>query len=109
MFRPYIRALDNLEPRGIEPGKQLRPRPQSQVLREIRKDQPALAPWLQMRRQRTEEAAQHLTPGVVDATLDGRTRPRRNPGRIADHERRPPFRVQIRVEYLHALQQPETL
>src|ERR1700693_3734666 len=98
MFRPYIPALNNLEPRGIEPSKQLRPRPEAQVLREIRKYQPALASWLQMRRQRAQESAQHLTPGVVDAALEGRTRPRGNPGRIAHHERRPSFGKQIRLE-----------
>ena len=43
MFRPHIASIHDLQPCRVERGEQLRPRPQAQVLREIRKDQPALA------------------------------------------------------------------
>ena len=79
------------------------------MLREVRKDQPALAPRLQVRGQRAQEPTQHATLGVVDPALDGRARPRGNPRRVANHERGPICGKKIRPHDLHSLRQPETL
>jgi hypothetical protein len=96
-FGCAIASIHDLQPRSIERSEQLGARFQAQVLREIRKRHPALARWLQARRQRAQELPWHATAGVVDCALDGRARPRGNPGRAAYDERGPPFRKEVRL------------
>src|SRR6267378_6899055 len=109
MFGPYIASIHDLQSCRVERSEQLRSWPQAQVLRQVRKDYPALTPWLQVRGQRAQEPTQHATLGVVDPLLDGRTRSRGNPGWVANHERGPPFGKEIRLYHFHLLRQPETL
>ncbi len=61
------------------------------MLRQVGQDQPPLAARLQMLRQRRQKSTQHPAVGIVDSVFHGRARPRGNPGRVADHERRAAF------------------
>src|SRR3984893_19296056 len=107
MFRPYIAAIHDLQSCRVERTEQLRSWPQAQVLREVRKNKPALTPRLKVRGERVQEPTQHATLGVVDPALDGRARPRGNPGGVANHEGGPPCGEKIRLHDFHLLRQPE--
>jgi hypothetical protein len=77
------------------------------MLRQVRKDQPALTTRLQMPWQGLEKSAQHSAFGVVDSVFHGRARPRGNPWRVADHERRATFGKKVRVHDNDAFRKPE--
>ena len=62
---------------------------------QVRQDQPAFAAGCQMRRQTAEKSAQHAAVGVVDRIFDRRAGSRRQPRRIADHQRGPSRREQV--------------
>jgi len=109
MFRPHIASSHDLQPCRVERSEQFRPRPQAEVLREIRKDQPALSPWRQVRGQCAQEAAQHAAVGVIDPPLERRARPRGNPGRVAYHQRGPSLREQIRQHDFRLLGEPKAI
>src|SRR5688572_5722890 len=77
------------------------------MLRQVGKDQPPLAARLQMSWQRAQKSTQHSALGVIDSVFHGRARPRGNPWRVADHERRATFGKQVRLHDIDAFRKPE--
>src|SRR4051794_7625718 len=84
MSRLYIVSANDAQSRSFELFEQPRAGSQTEVFRQVGKDQPALAARLQMVWQRPQEAAQHPAFGIVDSIFQGRARPRGNPWRVAD-------------------------
>jgi hypothetical protein len=72
------------------------------VLGQVGENQPAFAARLQVLRQRFEKSAQHPAIGIENSIFHGRTRPRRYPRRIADHQRRAAFGKEIRLDDIDA-------
>lgn len=69
MLWPQIASIHDRKACRVERSKQCRSWPQAQVLRQVRKDQPALAPSLQVRGSeprnlRKHATADRLAPGV---------------------------------------------
>ena len=107
MSRRHIVSAQHAQSRSLELFEQLRAGPQAEMLRQVGKDQPPLTARLQMRWQPAQESAQHPAFGIVDSVLHGRARPRGNPGRVADHERRATFGKKVRLHDLDAFRKPE--
>ena len=108
VFRPYFTSTHDNQPRGFKRTEQLGPGSQAQVLREIGQNQPPLAPWLQVRRQRTQEPEQHAAIRVIDPALDRGAGTSGNPWWIAYNERGAPLGKQIGLYNLHLFLQPQT-
>jgi methionyl-tRNA synthetase len=100
-LRYYLAAKLNATQAGpINHCQQFLARTQAEMLGEVRQDQPALAAWFQMRRQPAEKTAQHPAVRIVDRMFDRRTRPRRQPRRIAHYQRCAPGRKQVGLHQL---------
>ena len=107
MSRRHIVSAQDAQSRSLELFEQLRAGPQAQMLRQVGKDQPPLTARLQMLWQLRQESAQHSAFGIVDSVFHGRARPRGNPWRVADHERRATFGKKVRLHDIDAFRKPE--
>src|SRR4051812_12659146 len=107
MSRLHIVSTYDAQSRTFDLFEQPRAGSQSQVFREVGKDQPALAARPQMVRQRPQESAQHSAFGIIDSVFQRRARPRGNPWRIADNERRATFGKKIRLHDFDVVRKPE--
>jgi hypothetical protein len=104
--RHFVSAYD-AQSRGLEGFEQLRAGPQTEVLRQVGKDQPPLTARLQMLRQRREKSAQHAAFGIEDSAFHGRAWPRGNPWRVADNERCATFWKKVRLYDIDVFRKPE--
>src|SRR5258706_12188722 len=95
MARTHVDAINDLQPRALDRVDELPARPKAEMLREIGKDQPALATGLEVRWQRVQESPQHAAFRIVDPVLQRRARARRYPRGVANHERRAPSGKQV--------------
>src|SRR5215472_1482464 len=107
MSRRHIVSTHDAQPRNLEFSEQLHAGPQTEVLRQVGKDQPPLAARLQMPRQRSEKSAQHSAVEIVDSVFHGRARPRRNPWRVADNKPRATFGKKVRLHDIDTIRKPE--
>jgi hypothetical protein len=107
VLRSGIQPAEHLQAGAGDPAQEFVARTQFEVFGDIGNDQPAFAARCQVRGQSAEKAAQHARIGVVDRVFDGRTRLRRQPGRIADNQRGTAGREQIGFDDLHFCGQPE--
>ena len=109
MHWAHIVALQHAQAACSDPPEQLRAGAQAQMLCQIGQHQPAFAAGRQVRRQPRQKGLQHAAAFVVHRMLDGRARPRRHPGRVADDERRLPFGEQVHVLQRDLLGQAQPL
>src|SRR5579863_3836733 len=107
MSRRDIVPAQDAQSRSLEGFEQLSAGPQTEALRQVGKDQPPLTAKLQMLGQRPQESVQHSAFGIVDSVLHGRARPRGDPWRVADNERRATFRKEVCLHHVDALRKPE--
>ena len=107
MSRLHIVSSNDAQSGSLEPFEQPRARSQAQVFRQVGKDQPALAARLQMVRQRPQESAQHLAFVIVYSVFQRRARPRGNPWRITDDERRATVGKKVRLHDIDAVRKTE--
>ena len=107
MSRGHIVSAHDAQTRSREILEQACAGPQTQMLRQIGKDQPPLTSWREMPWQRLQKSAQHLAVGIVDSIFHGRARPRGNPLRISDHERRATVGKKVRQHDIDAFAEPQ--
>jgi hypothetical protein len=107
MSRRYLVSADDAQSGGFERFEQLRAGSQTEMLRQIGKDQPSLCARLQMLGQRSQESAQHSAFRIINAAFHGRARPCGNPWWVTDDERRSSFRKKVRQHDFDALRKPQ--
>ena len=107
MSRRHIVSAHDAQTRSLEILEQACAGPQTQMLRQVGKDQPPLTARREMPWQRLQKSAQHLAVGIVDSVFHGRARPRGNPWRVADHERRATFGKKVRLHDIDAFDKPQ--
>jgi len=108
VLRPHIASIHDLQPCAWNAASSSI-LAAGQMLREVRKDHPALTSWLQVRGQRAQEPAQHATLRVVDPRARWACSGRQETRAGCKPRARPALRKEIRLHDFHSRRQPETL